>query len=79
MRKRLKTPEQQFLSELQRAEKKRFQTVKWLGVLIALMIVAQALGLAKVIADLVLEGSFPLSAALLAGGAYLKNCGAICT
>ena len=71
MRKRLKTPEQQFLSELQRAEKKRFQTVKWLGVLIALTIVAQALGLAKVIADLVLEGSFPLSAALLAGGAYL--------
>lgn len=71
MRKRVKTPEQQFLFDLQQEEKGRFQAVKWLGVLIALAIVAQALGLATVFAELVLEGQFPLKAAALAGGAFL--------
>lgn len=71
MRKRVKTPEQQFLFDLQQAEKRRFQAVKWLGVLIALVIVAQALGLATVFAKLVLEGELPLEAAALAGAAFL--------
>ncbi|SBS28615.1 ATP-binding/permease protein CydD [Marinomonas aquimarina] len=71
MRKPVKTPEQQFLFDLQQAEKGRFQAVKWLGVLIALAIVAQALGLATVFAELVLEGRFPLEAAALAGGAFV--------
>lgn len=71
MRKRVKTPEQQFLFDLQQAEKRRFLAVKWLGVLIALAIVAQALGLASVFANLVLEGDLPLKSAALAGGAFL--------
>ncbi|WP_417503938.1 thiol reductant ABC exporter subunit CydD [Marinomonas gallaica] len=71
MRTRVKSSEQQFLFDLQQQQRKRFQMVKWLGVLIAFSIVIQALGLAKVFAELVLEGSFPLNAALLAGAAFL--------
>ncbi len=71
MRTRVKSSEQQFLFDLQQQQRKRFQIVKWLGVLIAFSVVIQALGLAKVFAELVLEGSFPLNAALLAGAAFL--------
>ncbi len=73
MKKRIKTPEQQFLAALQNEERKRYQVVKWLGVLIAFALVAQAVGLAKVFSDLVLEGRFPLTAALLSAAAFLTK------
>lgn len=70
MKKRTKTPEQQFLSELQQTQRKRYQAVKWLGVLVAFAIVLQAIGLADVIATLVLEKQFPLVSGGLAAGAF---------
>lgn len=70
MKKRVKSPEQHFLSDLQKAEERRYLIVKGLGVLIAFSIVLQALGLASVLANLVLEGRFPLDAAALAGSAF---------
>lgn len=71
MKKRVKTPEQQFLSDLGKTQQRRYRQVQGLGILLSLAIVAQAIGLAKVCSDLVLEGCLPLEAALLAGSAFL--------
>lgn len=70
MKKRTKTPEQHFLSELQQTQRERYQAVKWLGVLVAFAIVLQAIGLADVMATLVLEKQFPIQSGGLAVGAF---------
>ncbi|MBM6551758.1 thiol reductant ABC exporter subunit CydD [Marinomonas ostreistagni] len=71
MKTRETSPEQQFLKRLEHSEKRRYRLVKGLGIVTALAIVAQALGLAQLCAQLVLEGRLPLDAALLAGGAFI--------
>ncbi|WP_245957973.1 thiol reductant ABC exporter subunit CydD [Marinomonas piezotolerans] len=70
MKKRIKSPEQAFLSGLQSQEGNGYRMVKWLGVLMAFAIIAQAIGLAKICSDLALHNSFSLDAAALAASAF---------